>query len=88
MNNDYDSDESSENSVPQFKSPEEYTTWCVENIAKAITNLSSRISNLEAIVQRMPPPGANMIQYKIPGHEDYSNIKELLDDIYSKLESK
>jgi hypothetical protein len=88
MNNSYDRDETSENPPVQFQSPEEYTTWCVENLAKAITNLSNRISNLEAIVHRLPPPGADMIQYKIPGQTEYSNIKELLDDIYSKLESK
>lgn len=86
MNNSYDRDESSDS--PEFKTPEEYTTWCVTKLAEAITNLSNRISNLEAVVQKLPPPGADMIQYKIPGNEDYSNIKELFDDIYSKLESK
>jgi len=88
MNNDYDREEVVGDIPTEFNSPEEYTTWCVNNLAQAITNLSTRITNLEMIIQKIPPPGADMIQYKIPGTDDYKNVKELFDDIYSKIESK
>ena len=33
----------------------------------------------------MPEPGANMIKYKPEGYEDYLNMRELLDDLYVRL---
>lgn len=56
-----------------------------EMIAKAIENLAGRISTLEEAMGQYPPPGANMIQYKPPGAENYMDMKELFDDIYSRL---
>jgi hypothetical protein len=85
MNNSYDRDESSENRVPQFKSDAEYFKWAFEQISDAIKNLASRQQILEQAIQKMPPPGADMVKYKIPGNEDYSNLKELLDNIYERL---
>ena len=34
---------------------------------------------------KLPPPGANMVKYKIPGDEEYSNLKELFDNLYERL---
>jgi hypothetical protein len=56
-----------------------------EMIAKAIENLAGRISALEEAMGQYPPPGASMIQYKPPGKDDYLDMKELFDDIYSRL---
>ena len=56
-----------------------------EMIAQAIENLAKRISALEEAMGQYPPPGANMIQYKPPGKEEYMDMKELFDDIYARL---
>jgi hypothetical protein len=83
MNNSYDRD--TENSVPQFESDAEYLKWAFENISKSIKNLAERQQILEQAIQKMPPPGADMVKYKIPGDEEYSNLKELLDNIFERL---
>jgi len=83
MNNNYDRD--TENSVPQFESDAEYLKWAFENISKSIKNLAERQQILEQAIQKMPPPGADMVKYKIPGDEEYSNLKELLDNIFERL---
>lgn len=85
MNNSYDRDETSENRVPEFKTDAEYLKWAFENISEAIKNLASRQALLEQALQKLPPPGADMVKYKIPGNEDYSNLKELLDNIFERL---
>ena len=83
MNNNYDRD--TENSVPQFESDAEYLKWAFENISKSIKNLAERQQILEQAIQKMPPPGADMVKYKIPGDDEYSNLKELLDNIFERL---
>lgn len=83
MNNSYDRD--TENSVPQFESDAEYFAWAFEKISKSIKNLADRQAILEQAIQKMPPPGADMVKYKIPGDEEYSNLKELLDNIFDRL---
>jgi len=83
MNNSYDRD--TENSVPQFESDAEYFKWAFEQISKSIKNLAERQQILEQAFQKLPPPGADMVKYKIPGDEDYSNLKELLDNIFDRL---
>ena len=83
MNNSYD--RGTENSVPQFESDAEYLKWAFENISKSIKNLAERQQILEQAIQKMPPPGADMVKYKIPGDEEYSNLKELLDNIFERL---
>ena len=40
---------------------------------------------MEEAIQRLPPPGADMIKYKIEGNEEYSNMKELLDNIFERI---
>ena len=40
---------------------------------------------LEQAFQKLPPPGADMVKYKIPGDDEYSNLKELLDNIFDRL---
>ena len=85
MNNSYDRDDTSENSVPQFKTEEEYLRWAFEQLSKAIENLAQRQATLERAIMKMPPPGADMVKYKIPGDEEYSNLKELLDNIFDRL---
>jgi hypothetical protein len=76
---------SNENSVPQFESDAEYFQWAFEQISKSIKNLADRQAVLEQAFQKLPPPGADMVKYKIPGNEDYSNLKELLDNIFERL---
>lgn len=85
MNNSYDRDETSENRVPEFKSDAEYFKWAFEQISEAIKNLAQRQATLEQAIMKMPPPGADMVKYKIPGNEEYSNLKELLDNIFERL---
>tara|TARA_B100001250_G_C19345731_1_gene591068 strand:+ start:48 stop:329 length:282 start_codon:yes stop_codon:yes gene_type:complete len=71
--------------VPQFESQEEYISWALERVSEAITNLSSRIEQVESGLQKIPPPGADMIKYKPPGSPTYSNLKELLDIIFDSI---
>lgn len=70
-----------------FKSLEEYVNWGLENLSKAIVQLTERITRLEQAVQKIPPPGPDMIKYKIPEQEHYSNLKELLDNLYDRIGS-
>lgn len=76
---------SEEKSVPQFESDAEYFKWAFEQISKSIKNLAERQAVLEQAFQRLPPPGADMVKYKIPGDDEYSNLKELLDNIFERL---
>jgi hypothetical protein len=76
---------SEEKSVPQFESDTEYFKWAFEQISKSIKNLAERQAVLEQAFQRLPPPGADMVKYKIPGDDEYSNLKELLDNIFERL---
>ena len=71
--------------VPQFESQEEYISWALERVSEAITNLSSRIEQVESGLQKIPPPGPDMIKYKPPGSPTYSNFKELLDIIFDSI---
>jgi hypothetical protein len=76
----------SEDQQPQsFNSMEEYVNWGFENLSKAIVQLTERVTRLEQAVQKIPPPGPDMIKYKIPETEHYSNLKELLDNIYDRI---
>lgn len=79
---------SEEQEVPAFENSEEYLGWAFTQLSLAVQNLSSRIAIVESIIEHMPPRGANMIQYKIPGNEEYSNLKELLDIIFERLPAK
>ena len=71
--------------VPQFESQEEYISWALERVSEAITNLSSRIEQVESGLQKIPPPGPDMIKYKPPDSPTYSNLKELLDIIFDSI---
>ena len=71
--------------TPKFKSDEEFIAWALQNISEAIKNLSSRIEALEGAIGKMPPPGADMIKYKVPGDDSYSNLKELFDNLYKRI---
>ena len=66
---------SEEKSVPQFESDAEYFKWAFEQISKSIKNLAERQAVLEHAFQRLTPPGADMVKYKIPGDDEYSNLK-------------
>ena len=71
--------------TPKFNSDEEFIAWALQNISEAIKNLSSRIEALEGAIGRMPPPGADMIKYKPPDYEDYLNLTQIFDDLYTRL---
>ena len=73
------------NGVPEFKSETEAIAWSLTQLSEAVKNLASRISILETAFNKLPPPGADMIQYKPPGYEKHLNIKEILDDLYDRL---
>ena len=68
--------------APQFETTEEYISWALERISEAITNLTSRIEQVEGGLQKIPPPGPDMVKYKPPGNPTYLNLKELLDLIF------
>ena len=71
--------------ILQFNDEAEYLKWALETLSKAVENLSKRQAIIEQAIQKMPPPGPDMIQYKIPGDEEYSNIKGVLDNIFDRL---
>ena len=73
------------NGVPEFKSEMEAVAWSLTQLSEAVKNLASRIAVLETAFNKLPPPGADMVKYKIPGDEDYSNLKELFDNLYERL---
>lgn len=76
---------SEKKSILQFNDDAEYLKWALETLSKAVENLSKRQAIIEQAIQKMPPPGPDMIQYKIPGDEEYSNIKGVLDNIFDRL---
>ena len=71
--------------TPQFKSDEEFFAWTFKKISESITNLAKRIEKVEEGMQKIPPPGADMVKYKIPGNEHYSNLRELFGTIFQKF---
>ena len=71
--------------APQFETTEEYISWALERISEAITNLTSRIEQVEGGLQKIPPPGPDMIKYKPPGSPTYSNFKEVLDMLFHSI---
>ena len=73
------------NGVPEFESEMEAVAWSFKQLSEAVKNLASRIAVLETAFNKLPPPGANMVKYKIPGNDDYSNLKELFDNLYERL---
>ena len=56
-----------------------------EYCAAGIENLSKRISIMEEAFNKMPPPGADMIQYKPPGSEEYKNLASVFEDLYDRI---
>ena len=73
------------NGVPEFESEMEAVAWSFKQLSEAVKNLASRIVVLETAFNKLPPPGADMVKYKIPGNDDYSNLKELFDNLYERL---
>ena len=71
--------------TPQFKSDEEFFAWTFEKISEAITNLTHRVAQVEEGLQKIPPPGADMIKYKPPGSPTYLNMKELMDTLFATV---
>ena len=63
----------------------EKIAFCLEKVGQGLENLAKRVSITEGAVAKLPPPGADMIQYKPPGYEKHLNIKEILDDLYDRL---
>ena len=39
-------------------------------------------------MQKIPPPGADMVKYRIPGNQHYSNLKELFGTIFQRIEEQ
>ena len=70
---------------PQFETTEEYISWALERISEAITNLTSRIEQVEGGLQKIPPPGPDMIKYRPPNSPTYSNFKEVLDMLFDSI---
>ena len=71
--------------TPQFNSDEEFFAWTFKKISESITNLAKRIEKVEEGMQKIPPPGADMVKYRIPGNEHYSNLRELFGTIFQKF---
>jgi hypothetical protein len=57
----------------------------MEMISKALENLSKRQEVIETAMGRMPQPGADMLKYKPEGYQEDLNLRELLDDLYVRL---
>ena len=71
--------------TPKFNSDEEFFAWTFQKISEAITNLTKRIEQVEEGMQKIPPPGPDMVKYRIPGNKQYSNLKELFGTIFERL---
>lgn len=71
--------------IPEFSDKWEENDYCHGVIAQALNNLSERIAALEEFVKKFPEPGPNMIQYKPEGYDEHLNIKQLFDDLYTRL---
>ena len=71
--------------IPEFESEMEAVAWSFKQLSEAVKNLASRIAVLETAFNKLPPPGADMVKYKIPGNDEYSNLKELFDNLYERL---
>ena len=67
--------------IPNFANKEEENEWRFEMIAKTATNLAQRVARIEQMLSR----GADMIQYKIPGDADYSNLTQLFNNLFERL---
>lgn len=67
--------------IPNFANKEEENEWRFEMIAKTCTNLAQRVARIEQMLGR----GADMIQYKVPGDSEYSNLKQLFDTLFDRL---
>ena len=73
------------NGVPEFESEMEAVAWSFKQLSEAVKNLASRIAVLETAFNKLPPPGADMVKYKIPGNDYYRNLTELFDNLYERL---
>jgi len=71
--------------TPQGESEVDQLAYLLTQVGKAIENLSKRVAQCEGALSKLPPPSADMIQYKPPGSDKYLNIKEILDDLYERL---
>lgn len=67
--------------IPEFESYQEELEWRFDRIAETLKVLAERSQRAEQFLSR----GADMIQYKIPGHDEYSNLKEIFDDLYMRI---
>ena len=54
-------------------------------IAEGLENLAKRLNILEDALQKMPPPGADGIQFKPPGEDEYKNLAETFKDLYDRI---
>jgi len=72
--------------VPKFESDGEFLAWAFKNLSEAIKNLNDRCNKIEEALQKIPPPGPDMIKYKIPGQSDYSNLLVLFDNLFDRLD--
>ena len=71
--------------TPQFKSDEEFFAWTFKKISESISNLAKRLEQVEEGLQKIPPPGADMIKYKPPGRPTYLNMKELFETLFGAI---
>jgi len=71
--------------VPEFDDKWEENEYFHGVIAQALNNLADRIAAIEEFVKKFPEPGVNMIKYKPDGYDDHLNIKQLFDDLYTRL---
>tara|TARA_B100001093_G_scaffold483868_1_gene516773 strand:+ start:4214 stop:4477 length:264 start_codon:yes stop_codon:yes gene_type:complete len=69
------------NDIPEFKTKEEEDEWRILVIAESIKNLATEVRNHENLLAR----GANMYKYKIPGELEYSNLVEVFDALFYRI---
>jgi len=71
--------------TPQFNNDEDFFAWTFQKISEAITNLTQRLEQVEEGLQKIPPPGPDMVKYKIPGNEHYSNLTEIFNVSFCRI---
>ena len=67
--------------IPEFENYQDELEWRFVKIAESIKSLAIKIKTVEGFFGR----GSSMIQYKIPGNDDYSDLASVFDDLYARL---
>jgi hypothetical protein len=69
----------------EFEDKWDENDYAHQLIGESIGNLVTHAKQVEEYLKGFPPPNADMIQYQPDGYDRHLNLKELFDEIFSKL---